>query len=101
MAGSVPATVSVLAYDDGDDAICQPTPVLHDHSAHRIGARPSAAPETQHCVLCHWLQSLQTVLGATSHAIRSSDVHRVALPSPPSSGRDAAGALPARAPPRA
>ena len=102
MLGSVPIAVGALAYDDNDDAICQPTLVLHDHSAHRIGAKPAAAiPDPQHCVLCHWLQSLHTTLARTSHAIGSSGVRRVALPPLPSVERDAAGVLPARAPPRA
>jgi hypothetical protein len=102
MIGSVPVALAALVHDDADDAICQPSFVLHDHSAHRIGAaRTTTVPETQHCVVCHWLQSLQTVLADTSHAIPSCDVHHLALSAPPVSDRVAAGNLPARAPPRA
>ncbi len=102
MLGSVPVAVAALVHDDADDTICQPSLVLHDHSAHRIGgARSTAVPLSQHCIVCHWLQSLQTVLAGTSHAIPSSDVHHLALSAPPAGERRAASDLPARAPPRA
>ncbi len=102
MLGSMPVAVTALVHDDADDAICQPQLVLHDHSAHRIGgARTTPAPESQHCVVCHWLQSLQTVLAGTSHAIPSSDVQHLASSAPPAGDRRAASDLPARAPPRA
>src|SRR5438445_6929554 len=100
--GSVPVAVIALVHDAVDDPDCQPSLVLHDHSAHRIGAaRTTTLPQSQHCVVCHWLQSLQTVLAATSHAIPSSDVHRLALSALPAGDRRAATDLPARAPPRA
>ncbi len=102
MLGSVPVAVTALVHDDADDAICQPQLVLHDHSAHRIGgARTTTVPESQHCVVCHWLQSLQTVLAATVHSIPSSDVQHLASCAPPAGDRRAASNLPARAPPRA
>jgi len=102
MLGSVPVGVTALVHDDADDPSCQPSLVLHDHNAHRIGAaRTTTVPQGQHCVVCHWLQSLQTVLAVTSHAIPSSDVHRLASSTPPAGDRHATGHLPARAPPRA
>jgi hypothetical protein len=102
MLGSVPVAVTAVVHDDGDDAICQPQLVLHDHSAHRIGgARTTTVPQPQHCFVCHWLQSLQTVLAHTSQAIPSSDVHHLALSAAPAGDRRAASDLPARAPPRA
>jgi hypothetical protein len=102
MLGGVPVAVTGLVHDDADDAICQPQLVLHDHSAHRIGgARTTSAPENQHCVVCHWLQSLHTVLAGTSHAIPSSDVQHLPLSALPAGDRRAVSDLPARAPPRA
>jgi hypothetical protein len=102
MLGSVPVAVTALVHDDTDDTICQPSLVLHDHSAHRIGgAHSTTIPISQHCVVCHWLQSLQTVLADSSHAIPSSDVHRLVTSALPAGDRRAASDLPARAPPRA
>jgi hypothetical protein len=102
MLGSVPVAVTALVHDAGDDPDCQPSLVFHDHSAHRIGGGHSTSvPVSQHCVVCHWLQSLQTVLAGGSHAVPSSDVHHLALSAVPAGDRRAAGDLPARAPPRA
>jgi hypothetical protein len=102
MLGSVPVAFTAIVHDDADDTICQPSLVLHDHGAHRIGAaRGTTVPESQHCAVCHWLQSLQTVLVHASHAILSSNVSHLAFSAPPACDRCAAGTLPARAPPRA
>ena len=58
MAGSVPVAISATLHDDDDDTSRQPSLVLHDESAHRIGAARAVVPDSQHCVVCHWLQSL-------------------------------------------
>ncbi|HTI43332.1 MAG TPA: hypothetical protein VL693_16010 [Vicinamibacterales bacterium] len=95
-----PITVSSLLHDGMDDEICNPTIVVHNAEAHRIGgAGHETVPESQHCVLCHALQSLRAV------------AHSVRFTAPTIDGRltatTAAGALnpqvvsdrPARAPP--
>jgi hypothetical protein len=101
MLGSVPAAVTALVHDDGDDPDCQPSLVLHDHSAHRIGAaRTTTVPQSQHCVVCHWLQSLQTTAPSTSIGAPPSDCHQLAVLVHPVSLASVASSLAARAPPR-
>jgi hypothetical protein len=80
MVGSVPVSVAALL-DDGVDDACQPSLVLHDHNAHRISAsRASATPDSEHCVVCHWLQSVQTVATAIGAAPPPADCHPHRLP---------------------
>lgn len=98
MIGSVPSSISALLHD-ADDAFCQPTVIVHDETAHRIGAARTASSEPQHCAVCHWLQSLHSVIGFVSVAIPTSDVHGLILWSPPAVGRHSVGTLSARAPP--
>ncbi len=52
----------------GDDPGCNPIPVQHDHSAHRLKAaeRGTQAP-ADHCTLCHLLRIFHTALSAQSH----------------------------------
>jgi hypothetical protein len=57
---SLGAGAIALPHADGqDDAACSPIAVIHDGSAHSIGADPMpAAPvEAEHCFLCHSLRS--------------------------------------------
>ena len=65
---TMPITVSSLLHDETDDAICNPAVVVHDAAAHRIGAASHALPDSQHCVLCHTLQSLRAVSAALRFA---------------------------------
>ena len=58
---TMPITVSSLMHDELDDVLCSPAFVIHDADAHRVGAAATATPESQHCVLCHALQSLRAV----------------------------------------
>lgn len=59
---------------DGDDPLCDPQLIVHDHSAHEIGP-PAAVPSApEHCAICHWVQLLR---GAAV-------VSRFLLPSSPS-----------------
>lgn len=53
---ALPAAFPAL-HDDSDDVLCNPALVVHDHSAHRIGASASTQPAPEHCFICHWLQS--------------------------------------------
>ena len=101
MLGSVPAAVTALVHDDGSDPDCQPSFVLHDHSAHRIGAaRTTTVPQSQHCVVCHWLQSLQTTASSTSSGAPPSDCQQLAIVVHVHTLASVASSLAARAPPR-
>jgi hypothetical protein len=98
--GSVPLSMSALLHEGTDD-LCQPRLVLHDESAHRIGAsRGTTTPDSQHCVVCHWLQSVQTLLTATAAAAPPIDSHHLAVSVLPRAGAAALEQLGARAPPR-
>jgi hypothetical protein len=49
----------------GDDPDCDPTPVVHDHNAHRFGAAPSHSTQpAEHCYICHSLRLLSNSLTA-------------------------------------
>lgn len=50
-------------HDVGDDPLCNPAIVVHDHAAHQIAAATTSPSVPEHCAICHWLQSLR---GATS-----------------------------------
>ena len=100
MLGSVPVAVTALATDDGDDVVCQPSLVLHDHNAHRLGgARPASAPDHQHCAVCHWLQSLQTTAPSAAVCAPATSCHEIAVSDLPLALASAASLLAARAPP--
>ena|SRR5436190_923328 len=96
-----PITVSSLLHDEADDSLCNPVVVVHDAQAHRVGAATTSIPDSQHCVLCHALQSLRAVAHSVRFAAPTVDASLVA--------RAAAAALrphvvshrPARAPPLA
>jgi hypothetical protein len=100
MLGSVPVAVTALVTDDGDDVICQPSLVLHDHNAHRMGgARTASTPDHQHCAVCHWLQSLQTTAPSAAVGSPATSCHQLAVSDLPLSLATAASLLAARAPP--
>jgi len=58
---TMPVTISSLVHDEMDDAICNPAVVVHDASAHEIGAASTELPDSQHCLFCHAFQSLRAV----------------------------------------
>lgn len=58
---TMPITVSSLLHDEMDDVLCSPAAVVHDADAHRVGSETTPPPDSQHCVLCHTLQSLRAV----------------------------------------
>jgi hypothetical protein len=99
MAGSVPVSMAALLHDGADDT-CQPRLVLHDHNAHRIGAsRRSGTPDNPHCVVCHWLQSVQTVVTAIGAAPPPADSHHLTVSVLARAGAAVLGQIAARAPP--
>jgi hypothetical protein len=51
-----------------DDPTCDPFPVQHDHSAHRIGGAAETPAPADHCTLCHFFRLLQIALSAESAA---------------------------------
>jgi hypothetical protein len=99
MVGSVPVSISALLHEGADDS-CQPGFVVHDESAHRIGAsRGSATPDAQHCVVCHWLQSVQTLVAASGAVAAPTECHQLTVSVLPLAGAAALEQIAARAPP--
>lgn len=95
-----PITVSSLLHDEIDDAICNPAVVVHDAAAHRVGAPgDEAAPDSQHCVLCHTLQLLRAVPHAVRFAVPAVDGRRVAAAAIAALNPHVVSDRPARAPP--
>jgi hypothetical protein len=98
--GSVPVSIAALLHEGADDE-CQPILVLHDESAHRIGASRGSVPaDSQHCVVCHWFQSVQTPATAAFMAAPSEDSHHLAVSALPLAGDAVLDLVAARAPPR-
>jgi hypothetical protein len=98
---TMPVTVSSLLHDDSDDTVCNPAVVVHDANAHRIGAAESTLPDSQHCVLCHALQSLRAVQTSVRFAPPSVDARLVASASASALHALIVSTRPARAPPLA
>lgn len=96
--GSVPISTAALLHDASDD-LCQPTLVLHDESAHRIGGTRTSSPEPQHCAICHWLQSLQTVVATSGIIEPTAHARHLAGAVFSAAGTAGTGQLSARAPP--
>jgi hypothetical protein len=101
LAAMMPVTVSLLLHDELDDPICNPAVVAHDPDAHRIGAAGAALPDSQHCVLCHTLQSLRAVSAVVRFAAPAADARLAAIASTTAAHVNLAANRPARAPPRA
>jgi hypothetical protein len=98
--GSVPVSIAALLHEGGDDA-CQVVLLAHDESAHRVGGpRGNAPSDSEHCVVCHWLQSVQAPAAAAFMAAPAVDSHHLALSALPLSGSDVLAVVAARAPPR-
>ncbi len=100
ISGSVPVSVAALLHEGADDA-CGVTFVAHDESAHRIGAARSSSAEPQHCFVCHWLQSVQTIGTAAGFVPPSSGCHHLTESHVPLARAGAIGHLSARAHPSA
>jgi hypothetical protein len=96
-----PITVSSLLHDEADDALCNPAVVVHDAEAHHVGAATTSIPDSQHCVLCHALQSLRAVSDAVRFPVPMVDARLVARATADSLTPPVASDRPARAPPLA
>lgn len=97
-----PITVSSLLHDEIDDAICNPAVVVHDAAAHHVGAaNDEAAPESQHCVLCHTLQLLRAVPHTVRFVVPALDGRLNAITAAAAPNPHVVSERPARAPPLA
>src|SRR3954465_6094642 len=76
---TTPVTVTSWLHDETDDSICNPAVVIHDANAHRVTSTDTATlPDSQHCVLCHTLQSLRAVSNAIRFAAPDADARLIA-----------------------
>lgn len=96
---TMPITVSSLLHDEVDDVLCNPAVVVHDADAHSIGTAAAELPDSQHCVLCHALQSLRAVSAGVRFAAPAVDARLVAGMSPAAITALIVSNRPARAPP--
>ena len=99
MSGSVPISFAALTH--ADDADCQPTLVQHDERAHRIGGTRTIPDVPQHCAVCHWLQSLHTVVTTGLVSTPTAVASPVCASSLPPAVVHSLEEIPARAPPHA
>jgi hypothetical protein len=98
---TMPVTVSSLLHDDSDDVLCNPALVVHDQNAHRYTAPQPPTSDSQHCVLCHALQSIRAVQAAVRFAPPSVDARLIAAGSAAVTHALFVSTRPARAPPLA
>jgi hypothetical protein len=95
-----PVTVTSLLHDETDDAICNPAVVVHDANAHHVASPDTRTiPDSQHCVLCHALQSLRAVSTAIRFAAPAVDARLIAAASISRLNAALSSSRPARAPP--
>lgn len=98
--GSVPVSILAQLHEGADDA-CQVVLLAHDESAHRVGAsRDNAPSDSQHCAVCHWLQSVKAPATAAFMAAPPANSHHLAVSALPLAGSDVLELVAARAPPR-
>ena len=64
-----------------DDLACDPTPIHHDHNAHRLRAGTLPAGAQDHCLFCHSLRSLGNGLVATHADVADSTQAAATRPS--------------------
>jgi hypothetical protein len=101
LAAVVSFGASGLGHTGWDDPACDPIPVHHDHNAHRFqsGHLP-ANPADDHCLACHSLRSLRTVLVAVHAAVTAdANVAAVCAADVVLDGRVLDSTSPSRAPP--
>ena len=96
--GSVPASTAALLHDASDD-LCQPTLVAHDESAHRMGGAQTTSAQPQHCAICHWAQSLQSMVDTVGIIEPAAASQQLAVSVSLPDSVDRTGCLSARAPP--
>jgi hypothetical protein len=92
---------SGIGHTGWDDPVCDPIPVHHDHNAHRLqSGRLPANPVDDHCLACHSLRSLRTVLVAVHAAVTDdAKVANVCTADVVLSGQVFDSSAPSRAPP--
>jgi len=100
ISGSVPMSFAALLHG-ADDADCQPVLVQHDERAHRIGAARTIPNVPQHCAVCHWLQSLQSIVTTGSVSVPTAAIAHLCISSLTSALVQSLREIPARAPPHA
>jgi len=98
---TMPVAVSSWLHDVNDDVLCGEAIVVHDPDAHQFSASRPAPQDSQHCVLCHTLQSLRAVQSTVRFAPPLADVGRLSSAAAASVQTGSAAACPARAPPLA
>src|SRR5262245_9733566 len=96
---TMPVTVSSLLHEDVDDAVCNQVAVIHDADAHSVGGADPEVPRSEHCVLCHALQSLRAVQAFVRFAPPLVDARLVACGSNGTVNALIVSTRPARAPP--
>lgn len=98
---TMPVTISSLLHDMRDDAQCNPALVAHDPDAHQVAAPGQSSQDSQHCVLCHALQSLRAVQTSVRFSPSLLDVRLFAVGAIAPAQTLFAVSRPARAPPLA
>src|SRR5262245_36212463 len=78
LTGGIPLSIAELLHD-ADDVICAPAIVFHDETAHKIGAAGTSGRLPDHCAVCHWLHSLQTVSQVAGIVAPTADCHQQAF----------------------
>jgi hypothetical protein len=96
--GSVPVSIAALLHEGADDA-CEVRVIVHDETEHSISTGHPAPPYAPHCFICHWLQSVQTVVTTTGFVPPSSGCDQLTLSHLTLARTGAIGQLSARAPP--
>lgn len=94
-------SISAFVHNEDDDRLCNPVVVLHDHSAHHIGAAAgTSGPAADHCFICHNL-SLRSLVATASFATPVAVAQPVAQMASLVAGVTLVERRPARAPPLA
>jgi hypothetical protein len=93
-------SVSGFLHDESDDPVCSPALVLHDHSAHHMGAAKGSALELRHCFICH-NSSLRSLVAGTVEWMPAGAEQRLLSAATPLAGAEVTFPRPARAPPHA
>jgi hypothetical protein len=68
LAGFSVGQVALPHADYLGSAACDPLPIQHDESAHRMrSAAPASDGHAQHCVLCHWSRGSWSLVPTGEH----------------------------------
>jgi len=69
--GAIPMAALPLLHG-GDHPACDAAP-LHDSAAHHLTGGAPARGNEQHCIVCHWLQSVRGIEESTPPVTPSAD----------------------------